>query len=63
MQASNTTNILDIIIARKKEEVALAKRQRPMQQLMDEAVFNRPVLSLKQFLTSSQKTGIIAEFK
>jgi indole-3-glycerol phosphate synthase len=63
MQASNTTNILDIIIARKKEEVALAKRQRPMQQLMDEAVFNRPVLSLKQFLTSSEKTGIIAEFK
>lgn len=56
-------NILDKIIAHKKEEVTQAKTQVSFNALMDTAFYKRPTLSLKQFLLDETKTGIIAEFK
>jgi indole-3-glycerol phosphate synthase len=56
-------NILDKIIAHKKTEVENAKQQVSIDELMRSEFFDRPVLSLKQFLLDKTKTGIIAEFK
>jgi indole-3-glycerol phosphate synthase len=56
-------NILDTIIAHKKTEVAQAKLQTPVQELVQTELYNRPTFSLKQFLLDETKTGIIAEFK
>ncbi|MDB5277150.1 MAG: trpC [Ferruginibacter sp.] len=56
-------NILDTIIAHKKIEVAQTELQTPVQELVQSALYNRPTLSLKQFLLDEIKTGIIAEFK
>lgn len=54
-------NILDKIIARKKEEISDSKSKISLQQLKDSGFFNRKTLSLKETLQS--KSGIIAEFK
>jgi len=54
-------NILDKIIARKKEEISDSKSKIYLQQLKDSEFFNRKTLSLKKTLQS--KSGIIAEFK
>ncbi|MCW3168354.1 indole-3-glycerol phosphate synthase TrpC [Chryseobacterium sp. 09-1422] len=54
-------NILDKIIARKKQEIADSKSRVLLQQLKDSKFFNRKKLSLKESLHS--KSGIIAEFK
>lgn len=56
-------NILDTIIASKKEEVAKNKQLISADKLRQTLGFNRPVFSLKQFLQDETKTGIIAEFK
>jgi indole-3-glycerol phosphate synthase len=56
-------NILDKIIEHKKVEVEQRKKQTPVSELEKQAFFNRPVLSLAQFLLDDTKTGIIAEFK
>jgi indole-3-glycerol phosphate synthase len=56
-------NILDTIIAHKKGEVAQAKLQTSVQELMQAELYNRTTFSLKQFLLDESKTGIIAEFK
>jgi indole-3-glycerol phosphate synthase len=56
-------NILDTIIAHKKKEVAQAKLQAPVEELVQSELYKRPTLSLKQFLLDETKTGIIAEFK
>jgi indole-3-glycerol phosphate synthase len=56
-------NILDKIIEHKHTEVAERKKQTPVSELEQQAFFNRPVLSLAQFLLDDTKTGIIAEFK
>lgn len=53
--------ILDTIIARKKEEVAVSKAEISTDQLKDSAFFGRKSLSLKESIQS--KSGIIAEFK
>lgn len=53
--------ILDTIIQRKKEEVALSKSKISVQELKDSEFFEREKFSLKKSLNS--KTGIIAEFK
>lgn len=56
-------NILDTIIASKKEEVARLKKAKMVDQIEASPFFSRPVLSLKQSLLDPNKTGIIAEFK
>jgi indole-3-glycerol phosphate synthase len=56
-------NILDKIVIRKKEEVALAKVNMPVAMLEQSIYFKREPYSLKTFLLDPSKTGIIAEFK
>lgn len=55
--------ILDKIVLRKKEEVALAKQAVSIQQLEAGLHFKRDPYILKDFLLDGQRTGIIAEFK
>ena len=56
-------NILDQIIARKKEEVAVQKQLVAESVLKQMPFFKAPVLSMASYLTMPGKTGIIAEFK
>lgn len=56
-------NILDEIVAYKKEEVAKAKEQKSVVELEALPLFVEPSFSLKRFLLDTTKTGIIAEFK
>lgn len=56
-------NILDKIVARKKEEVASAKAKNSVKELEAFQAFSRETYSLKSFLTDPSKSGIIAEFK
>jgi indole-3-glycerol phosphate synthase len=56
-------NILDKIIAYKRNEVANAKARISEGELIQQNLFNRKTFSLKQFLLDESKTGIIAEFK
>lgn len=55
--------ILDKIVLRKKEEVALAKQTVSVQQLEAGHHFNRSPYVFKAFLLDPVRTGIIAEFK
>lgn len=54
-------NILDQIIARKKEEISFSKSHVSLEDLKNSAFFERKTFSLKETLV--QKSGIIAEFK
>jgi len=54
-------NILDKIIAQKKQEVAKAKSKISIEKLKDSEFFGRTTFSLKE--TIKTKSGIIAEFK
>lgn len=56
-------NILDTIIAHKKEEVAERKALYPEKLLEKSLFFGSPVVSMKKYVTDPEKTGIIAEFK
>ena len=56
-------NILDQIIARKREEVADQKLLVSESALQQMPFFKAPVLSMSSYLTMPGKTGIIAEFK
>lgn len=56
-------NILEEIIAYKKEEVKRRSEHRPAGALERSPFFTRPALSMKQFLLDKSRTGIIAEFK
>lgn len=56
-------NILDKIIAHKKEEVEVRKTLLAEAELKDTLYFSRPCFSLKQNLLAENATGIIAEFK
>ena len=56
-------NILDKIIAHKKQEVAFRKVNTPVDVLRGTAYYDRSCLSLRSFLLNPSKTGIIAEFK
>ena len=56
-------NILDKIIAHKKQEVALLKKEVMLDKLVKSPSFSRQPFSLKQALTVEGSTGIIAEFK
>jgi indole-3-glycerol phosphate synthase len=56
-------NILDKIVIRKQEEVALAKANKTVEELEQSMYFNRVPFSFKDFLLDPNRTGIIAEFK
>lgn len=56
-------NILEEIVAHKKTEVTERKKMRGIDELMNSPMFSRPVYSLREFLKSPERTGIIAEFK
>lgn len=56
-------NILDKIIAHKKEEVEIRRILMPEEVLKDSMYFNRSCLSLKKNLLKENVSGIIAEFK
>jgi indole-3-glycerol phosphate synthase len=56
-------NILDEIIAYKKDEVATRKSLLPEKELVETLYFDSTCLSLKQNLLKEGATGIIAEFK
>jgi len=56
-------NILDKIIDYKRVQVEKVKAQTPVDVLEKGTFFLRQPLSLRQFLTDPEKTGIIAEFK
>lgn len=56
-------NILDTIIAYKKNEVNKAKESVSTRELEGSDFFLRKTLSLKHFLLNTSLTGIIAEFK
>lgn len=55
--------ILDRIIANKRQEVAQAKINVPVEELKKAGYYTRPALSLKQRLLAEGGSGIIAEFK
>lgn len=55
--------ILDKIVLRKREEVALARQLVPAAELEKAANFERDTYSFKDFLLDETRTGIIAEFK
>ncbi len=56
-------NILERIVADKREEVALKKSLIPVDTYTKMPLFNRAKQSLKKALQSEDSTGIIAEFK
>ncbi len=56
-------NILDKIVAHKKNEVAQAKQKTNIQQLENTAFFKRNTFSLTNTIQKTNSTGIIAEFK
>lgn|SRR5690606_13705972 len=56
-------NILDKIIAHKQHEVAESKSLVPVKRLEQSIYFENRVVSMKQYVSDPEKTGIIAEFK
>jgi indole-3-glycerol phosphate synthase len=56
-------NILEKIIFYKRAEIKLREEESPVVLLEKQPGFNREIFSMKKFLTDSDKTGIIAEFK
>jgi len=56
-------NILEKIVAHKKEEVRLAKALYPTRLLEQSIFFEAPPVSMKKYLLREDKSGIIAEFK
>jgi len=56
-------NILDKIVARKREEVEQAKASVSVKQLESAAYFDRKPYLFEDFLLSETRSGIIAEFK
>jgi indole-3-glycerol phosphate synthase len=56
-------NILDKIIAHKKQEIAQLRTEVQLEKLIKSPGFKRTPLSLKASLTDPNSTGIIAEFK
>lgn len=56
-------NILNSIIVEKKVEIDRRKKNMPESDLLKMPLFDRSVLSFKEYLLKDDKTGIIAEFK
>ncbi len=56
-------NILEKIIAHKREEVARRRELYPVKLLEQRIYFETPVVSLRKYLLREDKSGVIAEFK
>ena len=56
-------NILDIIVHSKKKEVANRKIENPIKSLQQSPYYNRETYSLSQFISVTDRSGVIAEFK
>jgi len=56
-------NILDRIVEKKREEIALARLETPLYKLEQSEFFTRECFSLPDFILNPALTGIIAEFK
>lgn len=56
-------NILEKIVAYKREEIKMLKAAVPLHVLENQSGFGRKAFSLKKFLLDPQRTGIIAEYK
>ncbi|WP_291404148.1 indole-3-glycerol phosphate synthase TrpC [Daejeonella sp.] len=56
-------NILDKIVIKKREEIAIAKLKTSISELEQSAFFSRPCFSLSDSLLNPSLSGIIAEFK
>ncbi|WP_156305825.1 indole-3-glycerol phosphate synthase TrpC [Sphingobacterium endophyticum] len=56
-------NILDKIVARKKEEVTVAKSLATLSELQKTPLFSRTCYNLKESILNPERTGIIAEYK
>ncbi len=56
-------NILEKIVVTKKEELALAKQQHPLETLKDAAHYHRQTISTVARLRSGTTAGVITEFK
>lgn len=60
---TSSISILDKIVRKKKEEIAIARAKNPIVKLEETEFFERDCYSLRKFLLDPTKTGIIAEFK
>lgn len=56
-------NILEQIVAHKRKEVEQRKKEFDVKALEKERFFSRKPLSLRQFVSDPNRTGIIAEYK
>ncbi|GAC1590125.1 MAG: indole-3-glycerol phosphate synthase TrpC [Ginsengibacter sp.] len=56
-------NILDKIVAFKREELKISKKLRPVEEIKASAYYHRKCISLTKSLRSNNNTRIIAEFK
>lgn len=56
-------NILEQIVAQKRKEVEQRKKEVDFEALENQRFFSRSTFSLRQFISDSNKTGIIAEYK
>jgi len=56
-------NILDKIVIKKREEIAIAKLKTSISELEQGLFFSRPCFSLRDSILNPSLTGIIAEFK
>ena len=56
-------NILEKIVAQKKEQVVNGKALVPIKKLEDSLYYDTPSISLSNYIKRSDKDGIIAEFK
>lgn len=56
-------NILDKIVARKRQEIEFARRHTTITRLEESEIFFRECYSLREFILNPALSGIIAEFK
>ena len=59
---SGPGNILDRIVEKKREEIALSKFEIPLFKLEQSEFFTRECFSLRDSILNPARTGIIAEF-
>ncbi|MFO7869063.1 MAG: indole-3-glycerol phosphate synthase TrpC [Bacteroidales bacterium] len=56
-------NILDEIVAKRKQDVAKRKQEKSLPELEKSPFFQRSVISASSYITAPEKSGIIAEHK